>query len=350
MVKDGLKGVSVIVCCYNSARRLPDTIRHLAEQKVSPEIEWEVIIVDNASVDNTATVANQQWAKYNTTASFKVVGEEKPGLSAARHKGYTTSRFEYLIFCDDDNWLQADYVQLAYNLMEERPGVAILGGQSKAAFESDPPAWFHKYAMSYAVGRQYDFSGDVTFNDRKLWGAGSVVRKEALSYLYQNGFRQLLSDRIGNKIVSGGDHELCFALRLAGYQLYYDDRLLFVHFMSSSRLNWNWYINFYRNSAFTSLYFDPYNKVTQSFKGVSGFLKSTALYELYLSCRLLLKNKTSFRFLLYSPEPDSSDTWFVAFYEKNRMLGLLKHLFTYKQQLNKVKRANWLIKSNISNE
>ena len=52
------KGVSVIVCCYNSALRLPETIRHIVQQETPAEIDWEVVIVNNSSTDNQISIYN----------------------------------------------------------------------------------------------------------------------------------------------------------------------------------------------------------------------------------------------------------------------------------------------------
>ena len=51
------EGVSVVICCYNSAERLPRTLTHLAAQRVSEKLPWEVIVIDNASQDKTGEVA-----------------------------------------------------------------------------------------------------------------------------------------------------------------------------------------------------------------------------------------------------------------------------------------------------
>ena len=92
-------GISIIICCYNSAARLPETIKHLAIQCVPQGILWEVIIVNNASTDDTKLVANAEWAKYNTSAwGFKIVDEQEAGLSFAREKGIRASKFNYIIF------------------------------------------------------------------------------------------------------------------------------------------------------------------------------------------------------------------------------------------------------------
>lgn len=52
-------GVSIVICCYNSASRLPETLQHIAEQEVAANISWEVIVVDNASTDNTQEIAKK---------------------------------------------------------------------------------------------------------------------------------------------------------------------------------------------------------------------------------------------------------------------------------------------------
>ena len=88
-----MKGVSIVVCCYNSAARLPQTLRYLSRQIFQREFPWEVIVVDNASTDGTASVAKLEWARYNTNGSLKVVTENIKGLSAARERGVRESTF-----------------------------------------------------------------------------------------------------------------------------------------------------------------------------------------------------------------------------------------------------------------
>ncbi len=80
------KGVSIIICCYNSAHRLPKTLAHLKTQVVSQIIPWEVIVVDNASTDGTDQVAKTQWGEL-PGVPFRVVNEPRPGLSNARNLG-----------------------------------------------------------------------------------------------------------------------------------------------------------------------------------------------------------------------------------------------------------------------
>jgi glycosyltransferase involved in cell wall biosynthesis len=71
-------GVSVIICCYNSAALLPQTLEHLANQQTAGEISWEIIIVNNNSTDNTAEIAENIWQGLNRPIPFRVVHQPEP--------------------------------------------------------------------------------------------------------------------------------------------------------------------------------------------------------------------------------------------------------------------------------
>jgi glycosyltransferase involved in cell wall biosynthesis len=232
-----VKGVSVIICCYNSALRLPETIRHLARQNVSPGIPWEIIIVNNNSADDTKEVAHRELAGYDWgQARYKVVDEPRAGLSYAREKGVDEAAYNYLLFCDDDNWLDAGYLQTAYDFLEVHPGYAAVGGRSEAAFEEGvvAPDWFGDYQMGYAVGPQGE-EGDITARGY-LWGAGVTFRKSVYKAVVNPALPSLLTDRKGNELSSGGDSEMCLRFVIVGYRLYYTEKLTFAHFITENRL------------------------------------------------------------------------------------------------------------------
>ena len=120
------RGVSVVVCCHNSASRIGPTIAHLARQHVHDE--WEVIVVDNGSTDDTATVAERTWREHGSPAPLRILKEPRLGSAFARELGILQSRYEYILFCDDDNWLDPRYLQLAVEIMDDKPDIGALGG------------------------------------------------------------------------------------------------------------------------------------------------------------------------------------------------------------------------------
>ena len=252
------RGISVIICCYNSAARLPETLKYIAYQNVR-DIPWEVIIVDNNSTDNTSEVALREWEKYNVPVCFKVATEQNAGLSYARKKGVDESKYAFLLFCDDDNWLQQDYIRYAYEIMSEDETIGVLGGKSRGAFETDEPFWFRKFGQAYAVGKPNKTSGIVNARTY-IAGAAMVVRRQVLQLLESLAFTPLLTGRKGKLLTSGEDSELCLLILFLGYNLYYDERLEFIHFITTKRLSWKYCVSMMAEGhAIPQVYFQFYN-------------------------------------------------------------------------------------------
>ncbi|SRX55336.1 glycosyltransferase [Aequorivita sp. CIP111184] len=232
-----INGVSVIICCHNSAKRLLDTLTYLAKQQIPIGFHWELILVNNNSSDDTTELAENIWKSLGSPTTLKIVNERKAGLSYAREKGMHEANYEFIIWCDDDNWLCDSYVQTAYEIMNANLSIGTLGGWCEAAFKSKKPDWFDTQAKYFAVSKQGNQNGDITNKKGCVYGAGMVLRKSHWHQLKKHGFKHLLSDRIGKKLSSGGDTEYCYALRLLGYKVWYDERLYFKHYMTTERLS-----------------------------------------------------------------------------------------------------------------
>jgi glycosyltransferase involved in cell wall biosynthesis len=253
-----IPGISVIVCCYNSASRLRETIKHLALQQVPPDISWEIIIVDNSSTDDTKQVAQSEWDKFGLSyPKFTVADQLTPGLSAAREKGIELAEFEYLLFCDDDNWLYPDYVSTAYKIMDAGPRIGALGGCG--IIEAEQPASLTDEELKKLAVNGYQ---DWAETHHWVYGAGAVYRKSILIKLQKQGWHQISSDRIGKKLLSGGDVEICFMIYLKGYKIAASDKLRFKHFVPLKRQQntrasdtsfWDAYTNVLLNSYYPIL-------------------------------------------------------------------------------------------------
>jgi glycosyltransferase involved in cell wall biosynthesis len=230
------KGISVLVCTFNGASRLPKTLEHLAHQTATSQISWEIIVVDNLSDDHSARVAEQEWKKHQLDLpNFRVLCEEKQGKIYALEQAVSTAQYEYCIICDDDNWLQSDYVLKMYERLESMPYVGAVGGQGIAVAQSGVlPDWFADFKDGYAVGKQAKQSGDVTLRGY-LWGAGLGTRTLLYKQMYKN-FPSLLTGRFGEQLTAGEDSEYCLRLILKGYKLYYDADLVFKHYIPDNRL------------------------------------------------------------------------------------------------------------------
>ncbi|MBL7718279.1 MAG: glycosyltransferase family 2 protein [Flavipsychrobacter sp.] len=240
--------VSVIICCYNSARRLPETLRHLALQQVSAGLEWEVVVVNNASADDTVAVA----LSYSGKLAIRVVDETRPGLSFARQTGVNAASNDIVIFCDDDNWLAPQYVATAHEIMSANVEIGICGGVGHGVFESSSPEWFSRHQLVFACGEQSTYEGELGLDVMALYGAGMVVRKGIFNALSAHGYQHILTGRKGDKVIAGEDYELCILARALGYKLYYDRRLSFGHYMPHQRMQWSYLFRIVYGSALSS--------------------------------------------------------------------------------------------------
>ena len=224
-------GISVIICCYNSSLRLPETLKHLALQQVPANIPWEIIVIDNASTDSTAIVAKREWEKYTAkTVDFKILAQPVPGKNHAFDTGLKAAKYEYILTCDDDNWLFPDYIARAFQIMSSDEKLGALGGFG--IFEPQQPVNKEMEGLSY-----YFVNGPQTWTNTDHWvyGAGSVYRKSILIELINNGWKQITTGRKGKSLICGEDVEICFMIYLSGYKVIADDKLKFKHFVPVKR-------------------------------------------------------------------------------------------------------------------
>jgi glycosyltransferase involved in cell wall biosynthesis len=250
-------GMSVVICCYNSAARLPDTLRYLAQAR-STSLPWEVIVVDNASTDDTAEVARANWPA-NAPAPLRVVTEPQAGLSHARRRGVAEVRYAIISFIDDDNWVPADWFERVLAIFAAHPEVGACGGRGEAVGEIELPAWFTGIQKYYATGPQHIRQGDITdARGTLLWGAGLNVRTAAIRALFAGGFDFRMSGRSGSNMGAGEDTELCCALREAGWHFWYDDQVVLRHFIPNGRLTWNYALRLLEGIGGSTAYFDLY--------------------------------------------------------------------------------------------
>jgi glycosyltransferase involved in cell wall biosynthesis len=254
-----MKGVSIIICCYNSSNRLPKTLEFISLQKVNKNILLEIIVINNNSSDNTVEVASEVWGKFGKNEiNFKIVDEKKPGLSYARKKGTSAASYDCLIFCDDDNWLFENYVEDAYSALEKNDKIGIIGGFGLPETQSTPPNWFSKYSSFYATGPQFINNDNSEENCPYVYGAGMVVRKSLFEKLNTIQFKFLATDRTNNLLSSGGDIELCYIAQLLGYKIVYNQNLKFHHYIESPRLTKQYLKNLAFQFGYCNVVHRPY--------------------------------------------------------------------------------------------
>jgi glycosyltransferase involved in cell wall biosynthesis len=108
--------VSIIVPCYNQAQYLDETLLSVLEQTYT---QWECIIVDDGSSDNTALIA-EKW-KYKDNR-FIYLYKENGGLSSARNLGLGVAKGAYIQFLDSDDCIEKTKLELSLQQLNEAKG------------------------------------------------------------------------------------------------------------------------------------------------------------------------------------------------------------------------------------
>lgn len=244
--------VSVLICTFNGAARLPRTLAHLAAQVYSGP--WELLLVANACTDESTHVAATEWARLGVPVPLRIYMEPEVGKAHAIERGFIAAQGRYLVVCDDDNWLAPDYLQLATGIMDAHPEIGALGGRGDALCEGEAPEWFDRYQACFAVGSRSVPAGDASITLGVLPGAGMTLRKSSLEALWTAGYT--FTDRI-----RGDDTEICLALRLAGYSIWYDERLRYGHFIPRRRLTWSHFLELSAINGRVAPYWTAYHEI-----------------------------------------------------------------------------------------
>jgi glucosyl-dolichyl phosphate glucuronosyltransferase len=101
--------LTIVICTYNRAALLQKALASLVVQTL-PAAQFEVIVVDNNSTDDTAVVC-AAFAAQHPTLLLRHVVETKQGLSHARNGGFAAAEAEYVTYLDDDAIAAPDFAE-----------------------------------------------------------------------------------------------------------------------------------------------------------------------------------------------------------------------------------------------
>jgi len=112
--------ISIIVPCYNQAQYLSDTLKSVLAQELT---EWECIIVNDGSIDNTEEIA-LKWCKKDNRFSY--YNKENGGVCKARNYGIKKSMGKYILPLDADDIISKEYTKEAIVIFENNRDVKIV--------------------------------------------------------------------------------------------------------------------------------------------------------------------------------------------------------------------------------
>ncbi|MBX2865383.1 MAG: hormogonium polysaccharide biosynthesis glycosyltransferase HpsE [Leptolyngbyaceae cyanobacterium MAG.088] len=238
---------SVAIRLYNGASVLPRILDALSAQVITDSINWEVIIVDNNSVDGTVDIVREYQRSW-TTCTLRYVLEPCQGASFARHRAILDARGLWIGFLDDDNVPALDWVQAAYTFACDHPQAAAFGGQIHPDYESVPPANFERIAPFFPVVERNEVvcftAGWRAMSNLVPPGAGLVIsRQRWLTYV---PYPLQLRGPVGNSLnFKGEDIEALLHLKKAGWEIWFNPLMHIDHQIPSKRFEISYLLRFF---------------------------------------------------------------------------------------------------------
>jgi glycosyltransferase involved in cell wall biosynthesis len=236
--------VTVCICTYNGAGRIRDVIEALSVQSLPRDL-WEVLVIDNASTDDSGKVASQL-IEAILEGHGRVVHEARPGLSFARQRAAVEARGEIVCFLDDDNVPEVEFVSNALKAFANRLTLGAVGGRVIPVWEKPPTA------LALAV---QDFALAICDRGNKAFaygaklgpvGAGLCIRRELLRKIYlECGAAEAVTGRKGQDCGGGEDLVIAVMAWHHGFERWYDPSLVIRHILPEARMHKDYLLRLY---------------------------------------------------------------------------------------------------------
>jgi glycosyltransferase involved in cell wall biosynthesis len=229
--------ISVIVCSHNPRDAYLLRCLHGLRSQTLDMKSWELLLVDNVSAQPLELKADISWHP-----NSRHVREFNLGLIWARCRGIQESIGEILVFVDDDNVLDSDYLFKASELGNKWPILGAWGaGLVSPEFEVEPAAHLKEFLPFLAIRQVSDprWSNVLPCVEATPWGAGLCVRRSVAEAYWRLGqeSKHPITGRMGNVLLSGDDIELCYVASKLGFGVGIFPELKVLHLIPKERIS-----------------------------------------------------------------------------------------------------------------
>jgi glucosyl-dolichyl phosphate glucuronosyltransferase len=231
--------ISVIICTYNRCQSLAKALESAAAQRVAESVEWEALVVDNNSRDQTRSVIVDFCERY--PGRFRYLFEPEPGKSAALNAAIREARGDILAFMDDDSTVTPTWLHhLTKPLYDSR--WAGSGGPVLLDWPCQPPCWLPREGR-YALAPLTSFNpgNEATELLEPPFGANMAFRKSVFGKY--GDFRTDLGPSPSSNIPrTNEDTEFGRRLIAAGERLRYEPSAIVTHPVQIERLQKKYFL------------------------------------------------------------------------------------------------------------
>jgi glycosyltransferase involved in cell wall biosynthesis len=250
--------LTAILCTHNPRPDFLERVLNCLRTQSLSVTHWELLIIDNACEKPLSKRIDIAWHP-----KARIIRENTLGLTLARLRGIREATGEILVFIDDDNILDANFLAEAVEIAGSYPNIGAWGGQNIPEFEECPAPWTRRYWGMLALR---EVSSDRWSNFPLVYestpvGAGLCVLRSVAAYylsLHDQGKRDIILDRSGPSLCSGGDMDLAACAIDCGLGTGVFKSLRLTHLMPAHRLEEGYLLRLTEGVGFSGAIMDYY--------------------------------------------------------------------------------------------
>lgn len=244
---------TVAIRAYNAAQRLPVLLAALRAQEGVQQLDWEILVVDNCSTDDTAQLIAQWQATWSTdcplNCSLRYCVETQQGAVFARRCAMQKAQGVWVGFLDDDNLPRCDWLAASYAFGCANPQAGAYGSQIHGFFEVEPPEHFERIAHFLPVierDKAVCFTQGLYARKKVLPpGAGLVINRQA--WLETVPSHLNLRGPIAHGLsAKGEDIEALSHMKQAGWEIWFNPEMHIDHLIPQWRFERDYLLRFFQ--------------------------------------------------------------------------------------------------------
>jgi len=216
--------VTVAVCTFNRSAELAQALESLFCLVTASQPRYEILVVDNASTDQTSSVIERAAAE--SPVAFRSLVEDSPGVSMARNAAVKNAGGSWVAFFDDDQLADPDWLQELWNTAQGQGARVVAGARdlliSAEQHQRLPAVCRRELGELLESGSCFRYSGEITGSTGNMLIQRSVFDEVGL-----------FSER---SVEGGEDTDLNRRVSAKGIESWYTPHALVHHFVPPYRL------------------------------------------------------------------------------------------------------------------
>lgn len=238
--------VTVVVCTFNRCNMLAKALESVTNSRLPSTVEWEVLVVDNNSSDQTREVVKRFDSCY--PGRFRYIFEPRQGVAYARNTGVSAAGGDVIAFTDDDVTVDPSWLNNLTAPLHNRAWAGV-AGRVVPVWQCPRPNWLSP-KDTRGVAIEFDLGPVASDLAEPAFTVNLCFRKELFEK--HGGFRVDLG-RTGDKLLSNEDVEFCRRLMQAGERFRYEPTAVVYHPVFESRLNKKYFQSWWYGKGFSDI-------------------------------------------------------------------------------------------------